>query len=150
MNNFWLSILLPTLLPIVTGYLTTGSMQALKKLSSVVDNLPTYVKPIVVFVIATAITLAAKALGLQIDATSLAGLSSTDVQSILGALVAIALHNSKKLGWTQVAVDSMATNPAVVNDGPTLQKSIENVNNGTTKPYVDPPLSTYDKPTGSK
>lgn len=139
-SNFWLSILLPTILPIVTGYLTTGSMQALKKLSSYVDNLPTFIKPIIVFVIATAITLAAKALGLQIDATSLQGLSSTDVQSILGALVAIALHNSKKLGWTQVALDEVAANPPAVTGDAALQKSVENVNNGTTKPYVDPPF----------
>jgi hypothetical protein len=97
MNSIWISTLLPIVLPMVTGYLTTGSMQWLKKLSSYVDRLPTFIKPLIVLVISTAITVAAKALGLTIDATSLSGLSSTDIQSVLGALVAIALHNSKKV-----------------------------------------------------
>ena len=103
------SMLLPILLPIITGYLSTGSMQWLKKISDTVNGFPSWLKPVVVFVLSTAITLAIKGLGWTIDPSDLSMLGSTDIQAVLGGLVAIVLHHTAKSAQLQAAVGIPAT-----------------------------------------
>lgn len=103
------SMLLPILLPIITGYLSTGSMQWLKKISDTVNGFPSWLKPVVVFVLSTAITLAIKGLGWTIDPSDLSMLGSTDIQAVLGGLVAIVLHHTAKSAQLQAAIGIPAT-----------------------------------------
>lgn len=98
------SILLPILLPIVTGYLSTGGMQWLKKISDTINGFPSWLKPVVVFVLSTAITLAIKGLGWTVDPSDLSMLGSTDVQAVLGGLVAIVLHHTSKSAQVQAVL----------------------------------------------
>lgn len=108
----WLvQVLVPIFLPLVTGFLTTGSMQWLKKISDFIDSLPATIKPLVVFALSTAITIAAKAAGVALNVTDLGALSSTDVQAVLGGLVAIALHHSVKSAQVQATVGIPPTYP---------------------------------------
>lgn len=104
-------LLLPTLLPIITGYLSTGSMQWLKKISDTINNFPSWLKPIVVFVLSTAITVAIKAAGWVVSPSDLSFLGSTDIQAVLGGLVAIVLHHTQKSAQVQAALAIPPTFP---------------------------------------
>lgn len=104
MQSILTTLLLPTLLPIITGYLSTGSMQWLKKISDTVNGFPSWLKPIVVFILSTAITVALKAVGWVVSPSDLGFLGSTDIQSVLGGLVAIVLHHTQKSAQVQAVL----------------------------------------------
>ena len=123
MTAILMSTLLPILLPIVTGYLSTGGMEWLKKISDTIDGLPSWLKPVVVFVLSTAITLAAKGLGWTISPADMTALGSTSIQAVLGGLVAIVLHHTgavQAVQTTQAVQASQISNiPATgTNTGP--------------------------------
>lgn len=111
-------ILLPILLPLVTGYLTTGGMQWLKKISETINKLPSWLKPVIVFALSTAITIGAKSLGIEISSSDVSMLNGTDIQAILGGLVAIMLHHTTKSAQIQAVLDIPATYTDGVKNAP--------------------------------
>lgn len=87
--------LITILVPIVIGAATTQLFDLFKRGVTLLDKAPTVVKQVAVAVLAFGLTKLSALLGIQLSTTDIAGLTATDISTILSALIAYLLHNSK-------------------------------------------------------
>lgn len=87
--------LITILVPIVIGAATTQLFDLFKRGVTLLDKAPTVVKQVAVAVLAFGLTKLGAMLGIQLSTTDIAGLTATDISTILSALIAFLLHNSK-------------------------------------------------------
>ena len=96
------SLALSLIAPLIVGPLTFALMQALKRLSAVVDALPPVTKRFAVTAIAVALTFVGRFAGVEIpceaDVNCLPALTQDSVKAVVAAVIAFALHWLKQNG----------------------------------------------------
>lgn len=88
--------LITVLIPIVVGAATTWLFDRFKQGLALLDDAPAVVKQIAVAVLAFGLTQLAALLGITLSTHDIAGLTPTDISTILSALIAYLLHSGKQ------------------------------------------------------
>lgn len=88
--------LLTVLIPIVIGAATTWLFDLFKKGLTLLDRTPPVVKQILVAVLAFGLTKATALFGITLSTGDIAGLTATDISTLLSAIVAYMLHTNKQ------------------------------------------------------
>lgn len=97
-----LALLLGVIFPLVSGYLTKWTMNGLKRVSTLVDNLPVAAKRAVVVLIASLITFVFSFFGVVVTGTSFDALTEPNIQALLSAAFAMLFHDGNKLAQVKV------------------------------------------------
>lgn len=95
-GNSLLDSIIGTILPIIFGVITVPIMNALKKASDWVDARPAWLQQFIVLIIAYILTQIGALAGVKLP-TTIGGLDSTAVQTILVWLISQAVHIAQKL-----------------------------------------------------
>lgn len=80
------------IIPILIGTIAAPIYQGLKSAVTFVNNLPSWLHPILVTLLSYGLTLLASLLKIQLSTTDFGSLSATDVSTILSGLAAIIAH----------------------------------------------------------
>jgi hypothetical protein len=99
---------LTLLIPVIVGIGTVPLFDLIKKLSSLIDGLPDAVKQLLVLVIAYLLNLLGSALGVTLP-TTLGGLDSMTVGTLLSAILAYILKNAAQLSTIKAVTHATAT-----------------------------------------